>query len=238
MGRVAGAFREVMVHLEQLGTEQNRTVFARHGAPDEQYGVSFTALRAVAKKHRSDTPLARELWETGNADAMMLACMVANPAEMTMKELESWVRDIESMRYYVLGDEFAGLVAASPHARKLVEKWVTSKQEFVGQVGWTSLAHLALNDPTIAHQEFAPFVAVIERDIHKAKNRTRHAMNGALIAIGRRDKALEKVALTAAKRIGTVHVDHGRTGCKTPDATEYIKRKAPVRSSAKASRAR
>jgi len=30
--------------------------------------------------------------------------------------------------------------------------------------------------------------------------------------------------LAAAKRIGKVEVDHGETGCKTPDAAAYIRK--------------
>ena len=49
-------------------------------------------------------------------------------------------------------------------------------------------------------------------------------MNNALISIGVRNPALEKKAVAAAKRIGTVEVDHGVTGCKTPAAAAYIKK--------------
>jgi hypothetical protein len=49
-------------------------------------------------------------------------------------------------------------------------------------------------------------------------------MNNALIAIGTRNAKVEKKALEAAKMIGKVEVDHGETGCKTPDAAEYIKK--------------
>jgi hypothetical protein len=45
-----------------------------------------------------------------------------------------------------------------------------------------------------------------------------------LIAIGIRNSALEKKALAAARQIGKVAVDHGETGCKTPDATAYIQK--------------
>jgi hypothetical protein len=44
-----------------------------------------------------------------------------------------------------------------------------------------------------------------------------------------------KRALDASKRIGTVEVDHGETGCKTPDAAPYI-RKMVERSRAKAAK--
>jgi hypothetical protein len=68
----------------------------------------------------------------------------------------------------------------------------------------------------------------VEADIHKRKNRVRHEMNGALIAIGCRNAQLEKQALAVAAKIGKVVVDHGETSCKTPDAAEYI-RKAQYR---------
>ena len=32
--------------------------------------------------------------------------------------------------------------------------------------------------------------------------------------------------MDAARRIGEVHVDHGETGCKTPDAAAYIQKMA------------
>jgi hypothetical protein len=47
-------------------------------------------------------------------------------------------------------------------------------------------------------------------------------MNNALIAIGTRNDALEARAVAIAVKIGKVRVDHGETGCKTPDAAEYI----------------
>jgi hypothetical protein len=49
-------------------------------------------------------------------------------------------------------------------------------------------------------------------------------MNNALINIGVRNPKLEKIAIAAAGRIGTVEVDHGETSCKTPEAVSYIKK--------------
>ena len=51
-------------------------------------------------------------------------------------------------------------------------------------------------------------------------------MNMALISIGLYNDSLRPAALAAAGRIGTVHVDHGETGCQTPDAAAYIQRAA------------
>ena len=48
-------------------------------------------------------------------------------------------------------------------------------------------------------------------------------MNNALIAIGCVPRFTAR-ATAVAKRIGAVEVDHGETGCKTPDAASYIKK--------------
>ena len=49
-------------------------------------------------------------------------------------------------------------------------------------------------------------------------------MNDAIIAIGARSAALRDKAVASAIRVGKVMVDHGETGCKTPDAVPYIEK--------------
>lgn len=97
-----------------------------------------------------------------------------------------------------------------------------SPAEFVAQAGWTMLAVAAMKDPSLTDAELEVRLAHIEKHIHKAKNRVRHAMNSALIAIGMRNPRLEQLALAAAARIGKVKVDHGETDCRTPGASAYI----------------
>jgi 3-methyladenine DNA glycosylase AlkD len=217
----------VMQALEKAGTEQNMKVYARHGVGPNQYGVSFKELRSLGKKLKGDNKLAAELWKTKNHDARILATMVADPATVTEATLDRWVKQIED---YPLADEFAGnLVYASPFARQKMEEWTESDQEFIAQCGWVLLAKLAMDDSSLEDHYLTGYLREIESDIHTAPNRAKYSMNSALIAIGMRDPALQKVALEAAKRIGTVEVDHGETGCKTPDAYTYIQKKKPGR---------
>ncbi len=61
-------------------------------------------------------------------------------------------------------------------------------------------------------------------------------MNNALISIGIRNPMLQKKATAAAKRIGLVDVDHGKTGCKTPEAVSYIKKAVAHQTKVKARR--
>jgi hypothetical protein len=79
-----------------------------------------------------------------------------------------------------------------------------------------------LHDASLRGEYFRPYIETIERRIHSSPNRTRDAMNSALIAIALRSPELQREGIAAARRIGKVEVDHGETSCKTHDAEEYI----------------
>jgi hypothetical protein len=83
---------------------------------------------------------------------------------------------------------------------------------------------MAMRNQDLPDRYFEKYLKTIEKEIHGRKNRVRDAMNGAMIAIGMRSAALEKKATVAAGKVGKVEVDHGETGCKTPDAITYIKK--------------
>ena len=72
---------EVMTALEKKGSEQTRKTMARHGAPDNMFGVKIAELKMIAKKIKGNQELALELYETGNYDAQYLAGLVADGAD-------------------------------------------------------------------------------------------------------------------------------------------------------------
>ncbi len=217
--------QEVMKQLEACGTAQNRKVYARHGASPNMFGVSYANLYKFQKQIKVDHELAQQLWATGVHDAQILATLVADPNAMTDKQAEEWVKNTGS---YPIGEMLARFMAKTPLWLKKAEKWSRSKDEFIGMIGWTLLALLAMDDKSagqsLGDEYFENCLEIIENDIHKRKNRVRHEMNGALIAIGLRNDRLEKKALAVAAKIGKVEVDHGETSCKTPDAAEYIQK--------------
>lgn len=221
---------DVMKSLEKAGTAQNRKVYAKHGIANRMFGVSVANLKALAKKLGVQHELANQLWKTGNHDAMILATMVADPKLATRAELAAWLRDLGN---YVIAETFAGFAARTPYARMLAKQWGATRGEWAASAGWTVLAHLANGDPSVTDEDLAPYLRTIERGMPRARNRARYAMNGALIAIGSRGGALRDAAIETAERIGPVIVDHGETGCKTPNAAAYI-RKAAARKVAKA----
>jgi 3-methyladenine DNA glycosylase AlkD len=213
------SLEEVMQALQAAGTEQNRKVYARHGVKHELYGVSYADLGKLKKKIKVDHALARALWATGVHDARILATMVADPAQADVALIDEWAADLGNK---VITDAFADFVFQTPLARQKMEAWIHSDDEWRGQAGWRLVAKFAMQDPTLPDAYFETCLAQIEAEIHTCKNCVRDAMNSALIAIGIRDALLQAEAIEAAGKIGKVVVDHGQTGCKTPDAAAYI----------------
>lgn len=214
-------FRETMSALKAAGTAQTRKTYGRHGVGGKMFGVSYADLGKLEKRIGRDQELAEKLWATGNHDARVLATKIGDGETIKSSTLDSWVRELDN---YVLADAFGGLVARSRFAESKRRLWTRARDEFAGQVGWNLVASEALRASDVPDKVFESYLETIEARIAKAKNRVRYSMNNALIAIGMRNPKLEKKAIAAARRIGPVEVDHGETGCKTPEAVSYIRR--------------
>jgi 3-methyladenine DNA glycosylase AlkD len=211
---------EVMSALEKLGTEQVRKIWGRHGAKEPYFGVKFGDLYGLRKKIGSDGALADALWKTGNADGRNLALLIAVPETAP---LERWGHELDWSAHASL---LADLAAKTPGAAKLQKAWTASKSDLVSSTGWATLCSRLKVKAPVSEAEGRAALKAIEQGIHRAPNRTRHAMNMALCAVGIWMPGLRKDAIAVAGRIGKVEVDHGETGCKTPDAAAYIRKAA------------
>lgn len=214
--------QEALDTLKSLGTEQNRKIYRRHGAREDVYGVSYAHLKDLKKKVKVDHELAEGLWKSGNHDARIFATMVADPKRLDREALDTWVRGLAG---YPESDAFGDLAAKSPAGREALERYTGSDEEWIAAAGWRGFAHLVMNGG-LTDEDCEKLLARIEREIHSERNRVRYEMNNVLIAIGGRNPDLQEKAIAAAGRIGKVEVDHGETGCKTPEAVSYIRKMA------------
>lgn len=212
-------FDDTMQQLESAGTEQNRKVYGRHGVKRDMFGVSYAHLGKLKKQIKQDHKLALELWQSQNHDAMVLATMIADPSTVTKETLQDWSADLDS---YVIADALASFIGKTPHTKDLLELWLRSDHEFIGQTGWSLLAGLAMKPNDLPDRYFEAHLQTIEQNIHTQKNRVKHAMNQSLIGIGIRNEVLEAKAKRIATSLGKIDVSHGETACKTPNALAYI----------------
>lgn len=221
--------KQTMLALEEAGSAQTRKTYARHGAPEPMFGVSFATLKLLYKRIKIDQELAEALWGTGNFDAQNLAVKIADPSTISSRELDRWAATPTAR---MCGGYVAYLAAECPFGRAKADKWLSATDEPTRFAAWSLVAALAMVDETMSDSWFADRLVEIEKTVDSAPNAQRYAMNSALIAIGCRNAALRRLATAAARRIGTVDVDHGDTDCKTPVALDSIA-KAWTRSESK-----
>jgi 3-methyladenine DNA glycosylase AlkD len=214
-------FDEVMSALEAEGSEKICIIHARHGAQPPMFGVSDGALASLEREIRLDHDLGLALWATGNHDARMLAAKVVDSGRFTVKLADSWVRDADN---HLVAGAVADVVGRSPVARSRSDVWRKRKGEWVASAGWGIVARTCELEDEWSIAELRGLLRQIEEEIHDRPNRVRHEMNMVVIAIALRNAALQRQAMSAARHIGPVVVDHGETGCTTPVASEYIEK--------------
>jgi 3-methyladenine DNA glycosylase AlkD len=208
--------------LRKLGKPQTAAIYKRHGSGDDVYGVLTSEIAKIKKKIKVDHALAKELWRTGNAEARILSLQIADPSKLSRADADGLLRDGP---VHFVGCYLADLVGKSPIADATMRAWMKSKDELAREMGYGVLGVRLRDDPaSIDDAQAEKALATIEKEIHRSPNWARHAMNGAVISIGIYKPKLRKKAIEAAERIGKVEVDHGETGCKTPDAASYIER--------------
>lgn len=212
---------EVMKELRADGRAQTRRIFRRHGIRGDLFGASYALLAKMKKKIKVDQSLAEQLWATGNYDARYLATLIADPTTISVRKLNAWARDLDSRH---LAGALSNVAAGAPSARKQMEKWTAADNEMIGCAGWHTLASMARQNNGLPDAFFEKRLGIIESRIQSGRNWVKYAMNNALINIGVRNPQLERKAIATARRIGRIEVDHGETGCKTPDAIPYIKK--------------
>ncbi len=131
--------KQAMTALRKMGTAQNRKVYARHGAGENLFGVSFANIGPLAQRIGTDQALAEQLGETGNSDARTLATMIADPEQFTASSADAWVG---SIAYSLRADLFAPVIARSPLANRKLSKSLSGNSSFQKSLNCREFAFL------------------------------------------------------------------------------------------------
>ncbi|PGL71401.1 DNA alkylation repair protein [Bacillus sp. AFS055030] len=215
---------EVMKSLEEMGTEQTKKTFMRHGAKEPFFGVRIGDMKKLVKYVKKDQDLALALYSTGNSDAMYLAGLSINPKLMTKEQLQNWAKEAQ---WFMIAESIVSAVAAeSQYAIELAKEWMNSDEELIETCGWSTYSHYLsiAPDEEIDKEEVRKLLNYIEMNIHTSKNRVRYTMNGFVIAVGSFVPSLTVEATMVAQKVGKVQVNVGNTACKVPLATDYIEK--------------
>jgi 3-methyladenine DNA glycosylase AlkD len=162
----------------------------------------------MAKTIGKDHKLALGLWKTGIADAKILAAMIDDPEELSEKQMEEWVKAIDS---WDVGDQVCmNLFEKSPLAWKKVLDWSMRDEEFVMRTAFGLLACLAWHDKKAEDNKFVNLFHVFHRGALDERNSVKKAVSWALRNIGKRNFALNKAAINEAKKLQSLETKNSR----------------------------
>jgi len=214
----------IMAELKAKGNEGIKKILLKHGVKEPFFGVKVEHLKVIQKKVKKDYELSKGLYDTGNADAMYLAGLIADEDKMTKKDLEGWVKKAVSNN---ISEYTVPWIAAESHfGMELGIKWIAAKEEYIAAAGWSTLSSLVTikSDSELDITTLKALIDKVAATIHKADNRVRSKMNGFIIAVGSYVTPLTDYAVAAAKKIGEVTVVMEGVSCKVPFAIDYIKK--------------
>lgn len=213
---------KILHDLEQLGDSQIKNIYINHGARQPLFGVRTGDLKPLAKKYKNDYQLAKDLYNTGNYDAMYLAGMIIDTKLMTKEDFEEWM---EKAYCQAIGDYTVAIcLADSPLGQEIADSWIKVDSDLYKSAAYYSYSMMLTNlpDENFSKKKLESMLNYIEKEIHNEDNRTRYSMNSFVIACGISYIPLHERAMEVAKNIGKVQVYMGNTSCKTPLATDYI----------------
>jgi 3-methyladenine DNA glycosylase AlkD len=213
---------EVMEQLKKMGDPKIKAILMKHGVKEPLFGVKIEQLKTIQKKIKKDYDLAKELYATGNADAMYLAGLIADDEKMTKAELQTWMKNSTSQS--VCEFTVPWVATGSRYGDELAREWIDSTDENTAAAGWATLSGLVSVKPDseLDIPYLKSLLSKLPAIIHKAPNRVRYNMNGFIISVGAYVTSLTDLAMATAMKVGVVSVDMSGTACKVPDAALYI----------------
>src|SRR5476651_708063 len=131
---------EIMAELQSLGNENIKKVLLKHGVKEPFFGVKIEHLKPIQKRIKMDYLLAKDLYSTGNADAMYLAGLIADDEQMTKTDLQTWAEQAVSNN--ISEYTVPWVAAGSKHGFEMAMKWIDNGEEYIAACGWATLSNI------------------------------------------------------------------------------------------------
>ncbi|MFB9926710.1 DNA alkylation repair protein [Amycolatopsis halotolerans] len=213
----------VLARLAELDDPKIRAVNENHG---DDHSVNLGKLRALAKELKAQPDLARELWQTGDTNARLLALLVARPKQFDRDELDAMLR--EAGKPKVQDWLLANIVKKSRCAEELRVAWFDDPDPVVASAGWALTVDRVAKKPD--GLDLPGLLDVIETEMKAAPERLQWAMNHCLAQIGIENPGLRARAIGIGERLGVLEDYPTPPNCTSPYApvwiAEMVKRQA------------
>ena len=197
---VAEEVQSALAWLKQHSSKAARDGMARYAIPsDHAYGVAMRDIKAFGKTLGRNHALALALFDTGVYEARMLASFIGDPETLTSAQMDRWCKQFDN---WAICDAMCfNLFDRSPLAWAKVEAWSKRRNEFEKRTAFALLWSLTTHDKRAEDEKFLHGLELIEREADDERNFVKKAVNMALRAIGKRNRALNAAATKVAQRL-------------------------------------
>ncbi|WP_328518320.1 DNA alkylation repair protein [Actinoplanes sandaracinus] len=204
-----------MAELAAREDPRARAVNEKHG---DDHGVNLGALRAIAKRLKTQQELAVELWRSGDTAARLVALLICRPKAFGREELDAMVREARTPKVHDWLVNY--VVKKSPHAEELRISWSDDPDPIVASAGWALTVDRVAKKPD--GLDLAGLLDVIEAEMSEAPQRLQWAMNHCLAQIGIEHPAHRARALDIGERLQVLKDYPTPPGCTSPFAPAWI----------------
>ena len=196
----AWTLQEILAALQREAHPEELEGMARYGMSlEKRLGVKIPQLRKLAKQIGKDHDLALALWQTGIAEAKILAAMIDRPGDVTSDQMEKWVLGFDS--WDVCDQVCMNLFDRTPHALEKIRAWAVREEEYVKRAAFALIAVLAWHDKVMENRAFLDLIPVIMTGASDERNYVKKGVSWALRHIGKRNSALHVAAIQAATEL-------------------------------------
>jgi 3-methyladenine DNA glycosylase AlkD len=205
----------VMAELAALEDSKMREANQKRG---DDHGVNLSALRAVAKRLKTQHELARELWATDDTAARLLSLLICRPKSFGPQELDSMLRQARAPKVHDWLVNY--VVKKSPHAEELRVTWTDDPDQVVASAGWALTTERVAKKPE--GLDLPGLLDTIEAEMKDAPDRLQWAMNHTLAQIGIEHADHRARAIGIGERLEVLKDYPTPPNCTSPFAPIWI----------------
>lgn len=206
---------ELLARLATLEDPRIREVNARHG---DDHGINLGQLRAMAKELKTQQELARDLWDTQDSAARLLALLICRPKAFERAELDAMLRAARTPK---VADWLVNyVVKKSPHAQELRLVWLPDPDPAVASAGWALTTERVAKKPE--DLDLDGLLDIIEAEMKTAPERLQWAMNHTLAQIGIESPEHRPRAIAIGERLEVLKDYPTAPNCTSPFAPDWI----------------
>jgi 3-methyladenine DNA glycosylase AlkD len=206
---------DVLAELAALEDPKARVVNEKHG---DDHGVNLGKLRELAKRLKTQQELARQLWETGNTAARLLALLICRPKAFEQDELDAMLREARTPKVHDWLVNY--VVKKNPHAEGLRVAWFADPDPVVASAGWALTTERVAKKPE--GLDLAGLLDIVEAEMKDAPDRLQWAMNHCLAQIGIEHAEYRARAIDIGERLRVLEDYPTPPNCTSPFAPIWI----------------